>query len=182
MPGPPPKDAGRRQRRNARPEFGLVTPIRPAAGELEAPAGDKEWLVVTRDEWLDLWGDPVAKTYNRTSDLPALRRLFGLRDERERYRRLVRKQPLVEGSQGQMVLNPLGRQIGPLDAEIRQLEDRFGLNPQSRLKLGIKLGEAARSLDDLTRGMYDDEDPQGDEEGVDPRLGTVEARSRSTKA
>ena len=74
------------------------------------------------------------------------------------------------GSQGQPVLNPLGRQLSSSDAESRQLEDRFGLTPMARLRLGVQIGTAARSLDDLNRQLdHDDQDKT-----EDPRLQVIE--------
>jgi len=70
-------------------------------------------------------------------------------DEREamdvdsRRRADDRRQP------GQKILNPMYRQRTAVDAEIRQLEDRFGLHPKAGLTLGIVYGEAARSLEEL---------------------------------
>lgn len=40
-----------------------------------------------------------------------------------------------------------------LDGEIRALEDRFGCSPAARLRLGIRFGQAARTLEDLARGL-----------------------------
>lgn len=74
-------------------------------------------------------------------DAAALERLFDLYDERERAYQDFRKQRFVKGSQGQDVLNPLGRLITSLDNEIRQLEDRYGFSPRSRMNLGLELEE-----------------------------------------
>jgi hypothetical protein len=41
------------------------------------------------------------------------------------------------GSQGQMVLSPWARDLRTIDAEIRQLEDRFGLNVRARAGLQL---------------------------------------------
>jgi hypothetical protein len=41
------------------------------------------------------------------------------------------------GSQGQMVLSPWARDLRTIDAEIRQLEDRFGLNVRARAALAV---------------------------------------------
>jgi hypothetical protein len=65
---------------------------------------------------------------------------------------------VVEGSQGQPVASPLFKVAMALDSEVRALEDRYGLTPAARLKLGIRLGEAARSLEDLARDLDDDWD------------------------
>lgn len=171
MPGPPPKQPGRRQRRNTA-SMGVVVPGPGTAPEV--PEAAKEWLTTTKTQWVELWKSSIIKAYAPT-DLPAMYRLFTLRDDRERYHRTVRKFPTVMGSMGQERLNPLMQTISTLDSEIRQLEDRFGLSPSARLRLGITLGEAARSLDDLMRGAVDDEDPDDEE---DPRATAIEARSR----
>jgi P27 family predicted phage terminase small subunit len=182
MPGPPPKPPERRQRRNT-PSLNLVVapaakPAKPDSAGIPEPS--REWLAVTRDEWLSVWaGELATLAYNKSTDLNALYRLFGLRDDRERCRRAFRKEPLVEGSKGQPVANPLAGLIPGYDRDILALEDRFGLSPKARLMLGVTLGKAACSLDDLAGGAFDDE-PVGNEE-EDPRQAPIEARSRAKK-
>lgn len=152
---PLPKDKAKRQNRNPRQELGLVV---VSGAECPAPAPGKLWLAVSRDDWLALWASSLSGTYDKTTDVPALRRLFDLRDSRERYSRAVQRRPMVTGSTGQPVAHPLAKQIPTLDGEIRQLEDRFGLNPAARLRLGITFGEAAKTLADLNADMEDDDD------------------------
>lgn len=115
----------------------------------EPPAG---LLVATREAWAGFWTSPLAALVI-PADLPSLRRLFELYDERARAWRGYRRHRLVEGSQGQPVINPLAKAAAAFDAEVRQLEDRFGLTPAARLKLGIRLGRAAKSLEDLAREL-----------------------------
>lgn len=105
--------------------------------------------------WRALWGSPVAATYSE-SDVPALARLFELRDERTRAWRVAKRERLVAGSRGQVRANPLYILIAGFDAEIRALEDRFGLTPRGRLALGIALGEAHRSLGELNAAFLDE--------------------------
>jgi P27 family predicted phage terminase small subunit len=114
-------------------------------------------LSVTRQRWQAFWRSPLAGAVAVDSDLPALERLFSLYDERERAYRAYRRERLVTGSQGQTVLHPLGRMMGVMDSEIRQLEDRFGLNPLARARLGITIGEAARTLADMNRMLEEDD-------------------------
>jgi hypothetical protein len=83
------------------------------------------------------------------AQIPTLERLFTMRDERDRMDAELRLNPMLIGHKGQTVLNPLYRQRSALDAEIRQLEDRFGLHPKAGLTIGIVYGEAARSLEEL---------------------------------
>jgi P27 family predicted phage terminase small subunit len=108
------------------------------------------------------------------TDLPALERLWTLYDERARALRGYRRERLVVGSTGQMVLNPLARAMQAFDAEIRAIEDRFGLTPMARLRLGVQLGEAARSLEEMNRSLDDDPDADAGEPDPDPRIRVVD--------
>ena len=117
--------------------------------------------------WATFWSSPFAQLV-APAQHPAVERLFGLYDERERMDAFIRAEPMVAGSQGQPVVNPMYRQRTAADAEIRQLEDRLGLNPRSGLQLGIQFSEAARSLEELNaRIAYAASIEQADEE--DPR-------------
>ena len=169
MPGPAPKPPARRQRRNQK---AATLRIVKGAGKLaNPPAAPKHWYKKTRDAWSTFWRSELAQIVEPDTDGPAIERLFSLYDERERAYRGYQKARLVVGSQGQLVLNPLARMMTALDAEIRQLEDRLGLTPKSRLQLGITFGEAAKSLDAINRalaGDHGEEEEELDEE--DPRF------------
>lgn len=128
-----------------------------------APAG---LLKSTKVAWDSYWTSAMTVVVRIDTDLPALARLFSLYDERERAYRGYRKERLVEGSQGQRVLNPLARVMSTLDTEIRHLEDKFGLTPKARLELGIDLGNARRALKDVNADLDRDADEDEDE---DPR-------------
>lgn len=154
--GPLPKVAGQRQRRNVRPSVELVR------HNGEPPAPPVGLSKVWQFEWAALWNDPVASAIV-AADLPALRRLFLLREKRDKAEERFLEAPTVAGSQGQQVLNPMQRVVEGCDRAIQNLEDRFGLNPQNRVRLGLNLGEAKRQMDDLSRTMKDDDDG-------DPRL------------
>lgn len=145
----PPKPADKRQRRNRR-DAGLV-PI--DGGRTEAPAPLESWRPATVEQWGRFWGSPLASQVEE-SDHPALERLFRLYDEIERMWVAVEETGrVVAGSQGQPRPNPLFKQIAELQSEARQLEDRFGLSPMARLKLGITFADAHRSLDGLNERL-----------------------------
>lgn len=119
-----------------------VVPIHPAP---------KDLLKETEEAWADFWLSPVSSLVDWSRDRHALQRLFWLYDERTRLARAGRKARLVAGSQGQLILNPLLRQLTATDSEIRQLEDRFGLNPKAAVALGLELGALQKTMEDLNK-------------------------------
>ncbi|HSW41312.1 MAG TPA: P27 family phage terminase small subunit [Patescibacteria group bacterium] len=126
-------------------------------GACVTPPPPRAWLASTAAAWRAYWASPLARAAQIDTDTPAIERLFGLRDERERMSRVVRRSRVVLGSAGQPRANPLYAQITAFDAEIRQLEDRLGLSPIARLRLGVTFGDAARSLADLNRELASDD-------------------------
>ena len=110
-----------------------------------APRSDgKPLLKPVRDSWEAFWQTPELAGLVKPADRAALDRLFRNYDLRERLERIFRKQPFVTGSTGQDVINPAAKEIGSLDGRIIALEDRFGITPMARLKLGIAFGDAAQ--------------------------------------
>lgn len=140
-------------------------PPHPAKGRL---------LKVVVDAWNAYWDSDLAQLV-MPSDLPALRRLFGMYDMRERMDRALREQPFVLGSTGQIVAHPASKEAASLDGRILQLEDRFGITPMGRLKLGVTFGAAARSLEELNRDFEGSTDEEaGAQEEADPRLRIID--------
>jgi P27 family predicted phage terminase small subunit len=138
------KPVGQRQRRGT-PDVGLVVsaPVR------HVPVADVSWREGTVERWIVFWGSPLASQVE-PSDEGAFRRLFWIYDELDRLRQAIEETGrVVEGSQGQPRPNPLYKQVESFQAEARQMEDRFGLSPLSRLRLGITFADAQASLDGL---------------------------------
>ena len=152
MPGPTRKPPDRRHRRGqAKHHFNADITDVP-----RVPAG---LLKQTREWWETFWNSELSNLVD--VDLAPVTRLALLLDERERCYRVSRKERVVVGSKGQLVLNPLYRHMAILDGEILQLEDRFGLSPRARQNLGIVVGPA-RTLEDLfpTKTERDRVDPR----------------------
>lgn len=148
-PKPVPLRANREHR-----DIGIV-PRQSRQEPQPAPTG---LLATSKASWDQFWSSPLAQTIVPATDLDTLRRLWSLKDERERMYRALQKERMVRGSRGQPRANPLYAQMVSLDAAIERLEDRFGLSPRSRLQLGVVLGDAARSLADLNSDLEDDTD------------------------
>ena len=144
MGGSPKKPVDRRQGHGTA-DVGLV----PRSDAKPVPAADGVWREGTVERWVAFWSSPLASQVEQ-SDEGAFRRLFWIYDELERLREAIEATGrVVEGSQGQPRPNPLYKQVQEFQAEARQLEDRFGLSPMARLRLGITFADAQASLDGL---------------------------------
>ena len=168
--GPTPKSSARRQRRN-RPHLEVhtgVSDIQPLAQlpavRSEMPPYPKSILKVTKQRWAIYWQHEVSAVACQV-DLPMVERLFRRYDECERAYRAIRKKDigrLAVGSQGQQILHPLLKYIDQCEQEARQLEDRLGLSPNARLRMGATLAGAKRTLEQVNTSLdgADQEDPR----------------------
>lgn len=156
----PPKPAVRRQRNN-KTGIGLVSVQEGHVPALrEAPAG---LLKPQREAWEAFWRSPMAKLV-LDADIPALCRLFRLRDEWQRCFEQSKDERLVHGSNEQWVLHPLYKHLTTLEKAIEGLEAQFGLTPLARLKLGVTFGEAKRSIEEINAAAAAGEDEEGDDD------------------
>lgn len=149
MPGPLPKPAHLRQRRNKRSEVGLVE----RQTDLAVPEPDPEWLPATSAEWASYWQSDVSGLVSKESDLSAVRRLFHYRDEHARALKGYRAERLGQGSTGQVKVSPMGQMMAKLEGLILPLEDRYGLSSLARLRLGAELGGATKSLAEMNAAL-----------------------------
>jgi len=88
--------------------------------------------------------------------------------------------PLVRGSTGQLVTNPLLKRVDVLDGKILELEDRFGGSPMALLRLQVTFGDAARSLAELNATVA--ARVEADDEASAPRLFISAAPLRESPA
>jgi len=136
------KPAERRQRGGRTPDVGTVSalPVRTAAGL--APSADLTWPDDVQAEWVEFWSSPLANpSVLKPTDVPALRRLFDLRARLVDAQRRFNEAPVAEGSMGQPVMSPWAQEIHRLESAISKLEDKFGLTPMARLRLGVTFEE-----------------------------------------
>lgn len=156
MPGPPPKPAPLRRRRNqAGASVRLSAP--PARRRAPTLPGARELLAETRRWWRTVWASPMASVW-LDADVPALERLARLHDLSARELAIVREGPRVSEEILQAA-EEVGPEVrisitfdSPLSAsvlsEIRQLEDRLGLSPMSRRRLQWEVERAEASAED----------------------------------
>ena len=147
------KPAAKRQNRITQ-DIGMVT------APVKLPAPPAKICKAAKDAWNAYWGDVVAGSV-READAPLVLRWISNHD---RYNKLIAQadaEPIVAGSTGQKRANPIYDLAFKLEASIKADEQQLGIGPLNRLKLGMAIGEASRSLADLeTEGDNGEDDPR----------------------
>jgi P27 family predicted phage terminase small subunit len=152
-PGPAPKPADQRQAhpRAKRPgplPLSLV-PADPVPAP-DIPSPPRGLLRATQSRWRAYWTSPVASAVIE-ADRGSVDRLFRYYDAWERMMRESTASPFTEGSQGQVVVHPACARVDKLEAHIAKLEGELGLTPLARSRLGIAVGQAQLTADELNR-------------------------------
>jgi P27 family predicted phage terminase small subunit len=162
-PGAQDQEARRRGRR---------PPQRPAGragGRRWRPPGTPpgvEWCDDAVTAWGRYWEDPVAQALTPADEHLVTRWLEAL----NRYLLMSRtadQSPLVTGSQGQDVLNPLYRAAELAFKTVEACERQIGIGPANRASLGIALLTEKRTLASMNAAYVakgvapdDDDDPR----------------------
>ena len=96
--------------------------------------------------WTDVW-TLGAGVYMPTA-LHVISRSCSLSERRHTLLSLVEADGwLTPGSTGQTVVHPAARMVDVIEGRLTTLEDRLGLNPEARLRLGITAVEHQSRLD-----------------------------------
>lgn len=95
----------------------------------------------TRLVWREWWRSTAAKAVDMASDLEAITWWIICVFRRAIYIQMVREQPLVRGSTGQPVPNPLERVIRGCTIDINRAADRFGMDTLARFRLHFEVPE-----------------------------------------
>lgn len=156
------KPEGTRQDNAPSRALASVTQIagRQPAADAPHPA-PRGLLKQTHEQWEDFWQADSSQVIARHM-LPAVYRLFELRDAQTRALRLYKRRPMTEGSMGQPVVNPAMGTVQALEKDIRALEDRLGLTPKAAANLGIQIGQARLTAAELNRMAEEEEPSDGD--------------------
>src|SRR4051812_11173699 len=113
--GATPKPPGQRRRRNAGQSQWRQLPAAGRAGDAPGPKTNIGLGELAMAFWDTIWRSPMAVAYTDADVFP-LTRLAVLVDTRDRYERAQ-----IDSFDG--------------DAEMRQLEDRYGISPLARRRL-----------------------------------------------
>lgn len=167
----PKKPAGQAvdQRNGAR-----LSLVPPAAAVVDVPKPPADLGLDELVQWRAFWTSPQAKLLLETEHIIVHRYIDALC----RYRRttqLADANPLSTGSQGQEVESPY---YGIADKALKtaeRCEAQLGIGPMARMKLGVQVGEASRSLAELNAALMGgdaSDDGDADPRVIDPRLAT----------
>ena len=164
MPGRLPKPADLKQGRSKRPTLGLVPA--PDASNLATLVPDPPpgLLKETRARWESYWLSQIAAATLPTDHQGLYRWIVNV-DEWTRAMRGLRRKRIVAGSMGQPTLNPLASYVASREAAIKDAEEKYGMTPLSRMKLGIAVGQAKLTAAELNKALEGDDDTDGDNRG-----------------
>lgn len=136
----PKKPAERRQRGARSSDVGASIAVLPTVAAQVVAGADLAWRDEVQEQWAELWSSPLSGVIKPT-DLPALRRLFTYRSKLIEAQERFEEAPIAPGSMGQPTMSPWAAEVHRLEATIQKLEDRCGLTPMARLRLGITFEE-----------------------------------------
>ncbi|WP_435589796.1 hypothetical protein [Micromonospora aurantiaca (nom. illeg.)] len=139
-----PKNPEDRQRRN------LPAILDGSGRTSDVPRPPAGLTAALRRDWADLWTSPVAALLDPVSDLPAVSRLYELRQLGDRLGRQVRKPGDVDTG---LVMARVR-----VATEVRLIEAALGLSPRSRLALGLALLAGRRGAGDSGGGEREHDD------------------------
>ena len=137
--GPLAKKPSERQNRNPH-KLVVLPPAPPIAPPIPAPP--EGLLLSSVARWNEFWSSDVARVVDRLAHISSLRDWVRAVDERDRVVPVLHQAPIVRGSTGQPVLNPLAQYAVQLDAQIARAERDFGMTPGAAARLGLTVGQA----------------------------------------
>lgn len=120
-----------------------------------------------KDAWTDFWDDRPALLVTPAAKVVLLRWVDAL----DRYLRTIAEAdnaPLVEGSQGQEVINPLYKIAEQAMTVVERCEKQLGIGGLNAASLGLAAISEQRSLAQMNARYSEPGDVEGDDE-PDPR-------------
>lgn len=139
-----------------------------ASGAAGPPAINRGALLTrSREMWDSYWADAAAATQS-AADIMFARIWIEGYDDYLRKKQKADEQPLVKGSMGQQVANPLYAVAEASLKNAMTAARQLGIGAKNRADLGIQLLAEKQALDDINARYADPEGP-GDDADDDPR-------------
>lgn len=140
-----------------------------AARSVAVPAIDRAaFLPASLEQWDAYWSDPVAASQT-PADLMMVRTWIEAYDDYRRKRAIADLEPLVRGSQGQQVANPMYQVANQALHAALQCARQLGIGARNRADLGMAIVAEAHSLATVNE-RYRSTSARRDDDDDDPRL------------
>jgi P27 family predicted phage terminase small subunit len=96
--------------------------------------------------WHLIW-EAGSSAYNDKTDFMAISRYCSLSQRRRQLLKVLEEEGMITtGSTGQLVSHPAAKLLDQIEGRLSPLEDRLGLNLESRLRLGISAAQHETKL------------------------------------
>jgi hypothetical protein len=142
-----------------------------AGGQVERFPPPRRVCKAAKDAWEGFWEDRPAALLTPAAKVVLLRWVDAL----DRYLRATAEadaEPLVRGSQGQQVINPLYKVAAAALTTVESCEKQLGIGGLNAASLGLAAISERRSLQEMNARYGGDHGDDGNEE-PDPRLRIV---------
>ena len=129
-------------------------------------------------QWDAYWSDPVS-TSPTAADRGVVLRWIESLNRYVLYQRAADEEPVVRGSMGQPVKNPMHALATEALAVVERCEKQLGIGGKNRADLGIAIVAGQKSLAELNAAYQEsdaDEEPAAEE---DPRVVKLQAKKSS---
>lgn len=117
------------------------------AGPPAIPAPPDDLGPVGVEVWNAVWS-AGGSAYVEATDRWPIHRYAQFQERRVALLKIVEDEGwTAEGSKGQIIQHPAARVLNDVEGKLVPLEDRLGLSPEARLRLGITAAHARSALD-----------------------------------
>jgi len=121
-----------------------VTELKPHA-PIAPPSPPKSFNALAVNLWDEIW--EAGRTAYQVTDAHIIERYVSLLVRRRELLDLIELEGWLSlGSTGQQIIHPAAKLLQETETKLVPLEDRLGLNPESRLRLGISSVESQSKL------------------------------------
>ena len=127
-----------------------VLPAEPKSENLvkrETPPVPSALGVIGAVVWAEVW-EAGGDAYHPATDKYVIERYASLVERRSDFLEILGCEGFItEGSQGQQVAHPAAKLLADVESKMVALEDRLGLSPEARLRVGISALEHKSKFD-----------------------------------
>ena len=119
---------------------------RPSQLPIVVPDPPSELNAYGRNLWQCIW-EAGRSAYSDKTDFQAIARYCSLSQRRQELLKIIDEEGMITtGSTGQLVSHPACKLVDQIEGRLSPLEDRLGLNLESRLRLGISAAQHETKL------------------------------------